>query len=149
MTEFEFDQMKFHWEVWKGESKAFWGRATLGTSILLLSIFFQWGVVTVSVPWITLSKLAQESQFRFFINALSWFLFLFLCFKFIDLLSHRVPERFEEHIHNNNLPIGRLGDISLKFLRRLAYVIFPAYALTMAAVLGYFTCTIFIRAVLG
>jgi len=45
------EEMQFHWNKWKDESKAFWGRAILGTALLLTSIMFQFWYYSNQDPW--------------------------------------------------------------------------------------------------
>lgn len=132
----ELDTLKFHWDIWKVESRAFWGRAILGSAILAVSMLFQFGIVTISLEWFHFVPPADPWWFYFFVNVFSWYLLGFLCFKFIDLLRHRVPEKFEEVVHNNRLPVGPVK-VNLRALGRIAYLIFPVYVITVACILGY------------
>ena len=133
----ELDDLKFHWDVWKNESRSFWGRAILGSAILLLSILFQFGLVSVSTPpGFAFSMPKNPWWFYLCVNLFSWYLLVFLCFKFVDLLRHRVPEKFEEVVHNNRLPLGFMK-LNLRAVGRIAYLIFPIYVLTVACILGY------------
>jgi hypothetical protein len=141
MPDVKLDELKFHWEKWRDESKAFWSRAILGTAILLASILFQYKFLSVSLPGVTLSLPAKPFWFYLLVNLLSWYLLGFLCFKFIDLLRHRVPEKIEMEIHNNDLPnpiySWHLGPptIDLKRWGRYLYLIFPVYAVTLGGLL--------------
>jgi hypothetical protein len=142
MPDREFEELKFHWDKWKEESQAFWGRAILGTGIILLSILFQFGIISISMSWVHLTPPRDPWWFYFFVNLFSWYLLGFLSFKFIDLMRHRVPERFEPKVHNNFLPLGPVL-FPLKVFGRILYLIFPLYALTVAIVLAIATISLF------
>lgn len=86
------------------KQSAFWGRTILGTALLLISLLFQFGVVAIDVPEVQLRLPSDPRWFYICINILSWFLWIFLTFKFVDLLRHRVPEEMESEFHNNLLP---------------------------------------------
>src|SRR6185312_5225564 len=132
----ELETLKFHWDVWKSESRAFWGRAILGSAILAVSMLFQFGIVTLTVGWVQLNRPEKPQSFYFFVNVFSWFLLAFLGFKFVDLLRHRIPEKYEGLVHNNFIPIaGRPRP--LRWFGRVLYTIFIAYAFTVAYILGY------------
>lgn len=144
--QFELEEMKFHWDKWKAESQAFWGRAVLGAGLLLLSVAFQFQIITLNTSndYGLAIRIPKSSwQFYLAVNALSWFLLVFLCFKFTDLLRHRVPEWMEQKVHTNLLPnplhrhfrIGR-SDLNLIRLTHLFYLIFPAYAVVMGFILA-------------
>jgi hypothetical protein len=136
MDDPELNRLKFHWHKWRDESKAFWGRATLGTAILLLSLFFQFGILSLNIPGVQICIPENPRWFYVSINVLSWFLWWFLCFKFVDLLRHRVPNDYEEAVHTNALPLFGLK-IPLRSIGHLLYLVFPFYAAALAAVLGY------------
>ena len=147
MSDHSVDKLKFHWNKWRDESKAFWGRATLSAALLLISVAFQFEVISVDTPLVKLN-VAHDPVFYRILNLLSWELLGFLIFKFVDLLRHRVPEEMEEEIHTNKLPnsMSKRGLGPVKFdlqeYGRLLYLLFPLYAATMAGLL--FAATIYV-----
>lgn len=133
MDKEHLDEIKFHWTKWKDESRSFWGRATFMSLILLLSILFQFGMISVNFSWIVIYIPRNPWWMYFFVNMMSWFLLLFLFFKFVDLLRHRVPDKFEQDIHNNEMTVG--VRLPLKLVGRFLYGIFPVYFLVIGATL--------------
>ena len=145
------EEIAFHWEKWKTQAKSFWGRSVAAIAVLLVSIAFQFSVVKIKDPWISLEIPKHPKGFYLFLNASSWFLLLFLCFSFIDLLRHRVPEHLEETVHNNSLPnplnrwhIGGTK-VPLKPIGQVSYLIFPAYV----GLLAYLLTIAFVRILVG
>src|SRR5260370_559241 len=74
----DLDELKFHWDKWKDESRVFWSRATLATGLLLLSILFQFSIFSISIEHPIKFQLPSDPRPLFqVLNALSWFLLLF------------------------------------------------------------------------
>jgi hypothetical protein len=129
----ELEELKFHWDKWKAEAKAFFGRAVLTAPILILSILFQWQAISVEIPGFKL--LSHRPLFYWFIYVMSFLLFLFLVFKFVDMLRHRVPEAMESKIHNNLIPNPlpwRAREIDLRTIGRYLWFVFVLYAGVLA-----------------
>jgi hypothetical protein len=132
----ELEELKFHWDKWKSEAKAFFGRAVLTAPVLILSILFQWQAISVEIPGIKLRS--DRPLFYWFVWFLSCLLLLFLTFKFVDMLRHRVPEAMEPMVHTNflpnPLPWGR-REINLKKWGRFLWFVFAAYVVSLAVTL--------------
>ena len=124
----QLEELKFHWEKWKSESKAFFGRALLATPLLILSILFQWQAISVEI--LGVKQLSHRPLFYWFIWSLSVLLLFFLIFKFVDMLRHRVPEKFEGLVHTNLLPnpVRPGHEIDLKRYGRYLWFVFVIYA---------------------
>jgi hypothetical protein len=114
-------RMRFHWSVWKGEAKAFWGRAVLTTTLLTWFILFQWG----ANPPYSLGISYCYLPFAIFTYLFSWLLLGFLGFRLIDLLRHRIPEEFDPVIHREEIKVGG-RPIPLKDLGQTAWRVIPA-----------------------
>ncbi len=135
MSHPDLEWIEFHWKVWKEESRAFWGRAILGSAVLTLSIFFQYGVVAPDIPGFTLNVKKLPQGVWDFVNASSWFLLFFLGFKFVDLMRHRVPDRYQNIVHNDHMVVGPMA-IPLITIGRLLYLIFPSYVIFITVYLS-------------
>jgi hypothetical protein len=132
----ELEEIKFHWEKWKGESKAFFGRALLATFVLLLSILYQWNIIEVKSESIKI--LSSRPLFVWFIHILSWLLLWFFVFRLVDLLRHRVPKEMEKHVHREQLDIpspAGLIRIDLRKWAQFLWMVFVAYILLFFAAL--------------
>jgi hypothetical protein len=130
------DEVKFHWDVWKGESKAFWGRATLASVVLVISIFFQWDAVRIDMAWLKVDR--KPTLLLAYVHAASWLLLVFLAFKFVDLFRHRPPEDVIAIVHTDRAPSPiPWGTQELDLLRigRYLYLVFPLYLLMMSTAL--------------
>lgn len=135
------EELKFHWAVWESASKAFARRAVLGSTVFFIVILFQLGYVSINLWGVTVHLPSDAKLFYFFANAFSWLLLGHLGFALIDVLRHRVPDRFEGMLHNPNLTIGH-SRIHLRAAGRILFVvIFPATWVAMAVLLG---CTTYL-----
>jgi len=98
----KLEELKFHWDKWKSESKAFFGRAVLVIPILTGSILFQWQAISVKIPGV--ERLSTGRPLYLFVWVQSMLLWFFLCFKFLDLFRHRVPDDLEKCLHTDQVP---------------------------------------------